>query len=148
MTNNKIQYVIRQYESQDYSQLIWLLNKVYDSNISQECLEKHYLTKDRFILVAGESSTSRFLGCAFAEIQRDYIRPHTIMYVTYVAVDEEYRELGIGHAIFNKIDELCLKYDCSALELTSADFRTEAHAFYKSIGFNRKKTTLFIKDFM
>lgn len=138
--------VIRQYKSEDYSQLIGLLNRVYETCIGQKCLEENYLSKEKYILIAEDIFTSKLLGCAFAEIQQDYIRPHTLMYITYVAVDEEYRKHGVGRALFDKIDEICLKTGCSAIELTSADYRTEAHAFYKSIGYSRKKTTLFIKE--
>ena len=35
---------------------------------------------------------------------------------------------------------------CSAVELTSANFREGAHAFYKALGFTIKNTTVFIKE--
>ena len=136
---------IRYYQSSDYWMLIALLKKVYDSNIDQETLERVYVSDTRSILVA-VTEDHILVGCTFIEEQEDYVRPSRILYVTYVAVDEEYRKHGIGRLLFDKVEEECLKKACSAIELTSADFRTEAHAFYNKLGFTKKKTTLFIKE--
>lgn len=137
--------IIREYKHTDYSALIALLNKVYDSEIDKKVLENKYITNDRSILIAS-TNENVLVGCAFIEVQHDYIRPSRVIYVTYVAVDEAYREHGIGRKLFKSIEELCREKECSAIELTSANFRTGAHSFYEAIGFNKKKTTVFIRE--
>lgn len=137
--------VVRYYDKKDYASLAELLGEVYGSRITQEVLEKQYVTGDRSILIA-QTREGGLTGCAFLEVKEDFVRPERIMYVTYVAVAEEYRKQGIGRKIFAEIENICRKKGCKAIELTSANFRTEAHAFYESMGFTKKQTTLFIKE--
>lgn len=136
---------IRYYQSKDYLLLLPLLEKVYGSRINQSTLENTYMTDNRLILVAICDKTM-LIGCAFIEVQEDFVRPRKILYVTYVAVDEEYRKHGVGRMLMNAVENACEEFDCTAIELTSADFRVDAHSFYKAIGFTRKKTTHFIKE--
>lgn len=138
--------IIRNYISTDYFGLLNLLNVVYGSNISKEDLEKFYLTDNRNIIVA-INDDSNLIGCAFVEIQCDYVRPNRCVYVTYVAVDEQYRKNGVGRSLMRFIEKFCIENNCNSIELTSANYRLGAHAFYNSLGFTKKDTTLFIKDF-
>lgn len=137
---------IRRYKHSDYNALIKLLGKVYGSKIDQETLEKHYVNSKCDILVAVESDSDSLVGCSFIEIKEDYVRPERIIYVTYVAVDEKFRHKGIGKMLIDKVEQMCCELECSAIELTSANYRTGAHAFYDRLGFTKKKTTVFIKD--
>ena len=136
---------IRKYKCTDYSELAELLGIEYNSRIDQNTLEKKYISEERSILVA-VTNTNQVVGCSFLEIQEDFIRPSRIMYVTYVAVNQQFRKNGIGRKLFNAIELECNTNNCSAIELTSANYRTEAHAFYIALGFTKKKTTLFIKE--
>lgn len=136
--------LVRNYAPSDYSELFRLLNAVYHSGISQKDLEAHYLGPDKEIIVAVRGD--RFLGCAFLHYITDYVRPGHTVFVTYVAVDESIRHNGIGRTLFSEIESRALKQGCSAIELTSADSRTDAHAFYNALHFTKKKTTVFIKE--
>lgn len=138
-------YIIRYYNSSDFDTLIKLLEKVYGSHINQVTLEKNYISDKRSILVV-VTEEDTVVGCAFTDVQEDFVRTSCILYVTYVAVDENYRKKGIGRKIFERIEEICSENKCSAIELTSADFRTEAHEFYNRLGFTKKKTSVFIKE--
>ena len=136
---------IRDYQKSDYNELIILLNTVYNSNITQEVLEKNYISTSRSILIA-VNEDGHVIGCTFVEIQEDYVRPSRIAYVTYVAVDEKCRKQGIGKKLLAAVEMICKSRNCSAIELTSADFRVGAHEFYKSLGYTKKATTVFIKE--
>ncbi len=136
----------RVYVSSDYAELRTILNRVYDSSIDQVTLEDKYITPCRTILVAVDNTSNSIIGCAFIEFQEDYIRPAKVGFVTYVAVDESARRQGVGRALFRAIESLCADKKVLAIELTSANHRTGAHAFYESIGFTKKKTTVFIKE--
>ena len=136
---------IRYYKQSDYNMLIRILRDVYGSTIDQAILESVYISEKRSIIVA-VTEEEQLVGCTFLEVQEDYIRPSRTLYITYVAVDKKYRENGIGRKLICKVEEICKDEGCSAIELTSADFRIEAHAFYKKLGFTKKKTTLFIKE--
>lgn len=139
-----MEITIIDYNSDCYNQLFNLLEAVYASKISKQELELHYLGENKKIYLAEMSNA--IVGCAFLEIKTDYIRPYKYGYVTYVAVDEKYRKLGIGRKIFDYIFQQAKTLGCSTIELTSANSRETAHIFYESLGFTKKKTTIFIKD--
>ena len=136
--------VIRDYFPSAFINLRQLLSAVYNSNIAQSDLEAHYLGPDNEILLAVIDDV--IAGCAFLEYRADYIRESHTVFVTYVAVDEAFRHRGIGTALFSEIENRARSRGCSALELTSADSRAGAHAFYHSMQFTKKKTTVFIKE--
>ena len=137
--------IVREYHTSDYSGLIALLGKVYGAKTPQDVLEKQYLTASRSILVAADER-GEIVGSTFVEIQEDFIRPGRVAFVTYVAVDEQCRKQGIGRKLMLSAEEIGKANNCSAIELTSADFRVGAHAFYASLGFTKKKTTVFIRE--
>ena len=136
---------IREYQKTDYTELLLLLNVVYNSTITQEVLEKQYISASRSILVAVNDG-GHVVGCTFVEIQEDFVRPSRIAYITYVAVDENCRKQGIGKNLLAAVEMICKSRNCSAIELTSANFRIGAHEFYKSLGYTKKATTVFIKE--
>ena len=140
-----MEHKIREYQKRDYTELLSLLDAAYNSTITQEVLEKEYISSTRSILVAVNES-DHVVGCTFVEIQEDYVRPNRIAYVTYVAVDENCRRQGIGKKLLAAVEMICKIRNCSAIELTSADFRVGAHEFYKSLGYTKKATTVFIKE--
>lgn len=135
---------IREYEKSDYEGLLKLLNNVYSSKISRATLEEQYINENRKILIAVDDI--KVVGCTFVEIQEDCVRPRRSVFVTYVAVDEAYRKRGIGRKLYSEVERICKNSHCSAVEFTSANFRKEAHAFYQSLGYSKKDTTLFIKE--
>lgn len=137
---------IKMYESKYFTDLSEILKNVYDSDIKQEILEKKYIDNTHNIILAIDELTDSVVGCAFIEMQDDFVRPRHSIFITYVAVDEDYRKHGIGKKLFSFIETYAKQNAVDAIELTSADFRTGAHSFYKTLGFSEKKTTVFIKD--
>lgn len=135
---------IVKYSSNLYSQLYAILKKNYNSTISREILEKYYTGDNKYIFLAVYEDN--VLGCAFLEIKEDYIRPYKYGYISYVAVDERYRKQGIGSGLVKHLISYAKEMSCSTVELTSANYRVNAHAFYKTLGFEKKKTTVFIKE--
>lgn len=135
---------IKEYSENDYSGIRVILYDNYNSEISKEYLEKYYISDFKKIYVA--TYLNDVVGCAFLEVKNDYVRPARYGYITYVAVAERFRKHGIGRKMIDFILDKAKESGCTAVELTSADFRTDAHRFYESLGFTKKKTTVFIKD--
>ena len=52
-----------------------------------------------------------------------------------VVVREEWRSKGVGAALMERTEQICREHGCSAIEVTSAAYRTRAHDFYKRLGF-------------
>lgn len=138
--------ILRLYEKKDFTGLQALLDTTYGSTIERDVFEREYITDNRNVLVAVDSDFGNVVGSTFVELQQDYVRPSKIAYITYVAVDEAYRKRGVGKQLIQKVEELCEEWNCSAIELTSANFRVGAHEFYKRLGFTVKQTTVFIKE--
>ncbi len=136
---------ITDYQTADYSGVIKLLGESFSSTIEQNALELHDLDDNHSIIVA-KSEAGDTCGCAVLEKKIDYIRNNPVLFVLYLAVDQQYRRHGIGKQMISHIEQYAKEMNYNAIELTSADFRTEAHTFYNSMGFTRKKTTVFIKE--
>ena len=92
---------IIEYSSDLYVGLYTILRDTYDSKISKEDLENNYLCHDKMIFLALIDNT--VVGCAFLEVKRDYVRTYKYGYISYVAVDEKYRQHGIGRALIERL---------------------------------------------
>ncbi|WP_428391820.1 GNAT family N-acetyltransferase [Lichenicoccus sp.] len=55
--------------------------------------------------------------------------------VTALVVRDEERGAGLGRLLVDAGDDLARQAGCSVLELTTAVARTEAHTFYRKLGF-------------
>jgi GNAT superfamily N-acetyltransferase len=55
--------------------------------------------------------------------------------ITALVVAEDRRRRGIGRALIARATEQAIAEGCERIELTSADRRTDAHAFYRDLGF-------------
>ena len=141
-----MEYKFCNFEEKYYDSLYELIHSVYQSNISLDDLVKHYVTGDKNILICVDISTESVVGCGFYAIENDYVRTNRILYVTYVATDERFRNQGIATNLFKHLETIAINGGCSAIEMTSANFRSAAHELYEHIGFKKKATTHFIKE--
>ena len=137
---------IEQYRSEDFKEVKKLLSYICETEIEQSTLEKRYIDSTHFILIAKVLPQNTVAGCALVEKRDDYVRNSSILYLTYLATHVNFRGKGVGKMLIKEIEMMCKKMGCSAIELTSANFRVEAHSFYKALGFTAKKTTHFIKE--
>jgi hypothetical protein len=58
-----------------------------------------------------------------------------IVRVTALVVDRRARRRGVGKLLMERAEQIGSAAGCEFVELTSAIDRTEAHAFYRSIGY-------------
>lgn len=138
--------IIRKYKKTDYLQLSNLLKVIFESDIDQSSLEQYYTKNNKTILIALDEQENQVIGFAFIEERFDYIKAKRVLFLSYLGVDEKYRNKGVGKNLISAIEKICKEQKYDAIELTSANYRTDSHAFYKNIGFTVKKTTVFIKE--
>jgi ribosomal protein S18 acetylase RimI-like enzyme len=55
--------------------------------------------------------------------------------ITALVVDAEARRLGVGRTLIDRAANYFRDRGCVHIEVTSADHRPGAHAFYRSVGF-------------
>jgi GNAT superfamily N-acetyltransferase len=60
--------------------------------------------------------------------------------VTAVVVDERHRRKGIGRQLMESAEAFALSTGCVGVEIPGADRRTEAHAFYRRLGYQEART--------
>jgi ribosomal protein S18 acetylase RimI-like enzyme len=61
--------------------------------------------------------------------------PSPTVRVTALVVDRRARRRGVGKLLMERAERVGVAAGCEFAELTSAMDRTEAHAFYRSIGY-------------
>ena len=61
--------------------------------------------------------------------------PQPLARITTLVVNHQNRRRGIGRALVEKAVQVSRAAGCDTIELTSGLHRTDAHAFYESLGF-------------
>ena len=69
-------------------------------------------------------------------------RPFAV--VENVVTHPDYRRRGIGSALFTELIRRCDVHHCYKIMLLSGSSRTEAHAFYRAIGFDQSAKEAFV----
>jgi GNAT superfamily N-acetyltransferase len=87
---------------------------------------------DPILLAVWEGRVAGVLAGHFCRMLQ-YDNP--VMRVTALVIDREARRRGIGKLLMEHADELAAARGCDFIELTSAMGRMDAHAFYRSLGY-------------
>jgi ribosomal protein S18 acetylase RimI-like enzyme len=87
---------------------------------------------DPILLAVSDRRVLGFIAMHVSQMVQ-YERP--VMRVTALVVDCRARRRGIGKLLMDRAESLASTAGCEIVELTSAATRAEAHAFYRSIGY-------------
>jgi GNAT superfamily N-acetyltransferase len=58
-----------------------------------------------------------------------------VMRITVLVVEQSVRRRGIGKSLMERAEQIAIAAGCGLIELTSANDRSEAHAFYRSLAY-------------
>lgn len=85
----------------------------------------------------------------FIHIEKyDTLYFETLVNVLGIAVDTHYRRCGIGKKLISAAELWAKEIGASAIRLNSGASRTQAHSFYRAVGFDSEKQQLrFLKRF-
>jgi GNAT superfamily N-acetyltransferase len=78
---------------------------------------------------------SQVLGLLAAHLCRMLQYASPVVRVTALVVDRRARRRGVGKLLMERVEQIGSAAGCEFVELTSAMDRKEAHAFYRSIGY-------------
>lgn len=131
-------------DSAGLTELLRLLTS--DSNVAvlPEKLEEVRKRPDSFVFVA--EIAEKLVGTVQVTLCPDVMyrhQPYAI--VENLFVRNETRGKGIGRAILDKVEKLCLDMDCSKIMLLSSVHRESAHRFFRSLGYDGDSKRGFIK---
>ena len=88
-------------------------------------------------------SISEVVGLMAAELVPYFPTGATVCRVTALVVAARHRGNGFGKLLLGAVEEFAGANHCSGIELTSAEGRVEAHAFYERQGFARTSFRFF-----
>ena len=116
----------------------------YNCDVSLVRNKINNLNTDReAVFVATENDTA--VGFIHAE-KYDTLFLETMANVLGLAVKKAYRNNGIGKALVLSVEKWACENNINTIRLNSGKSRTDAHNFYRNIGFNSKKEQIkFIK---
>jgi GNAT superfamily N-acetyltransferase len=88
---------------------------------------------DVFVL----ESAGKVVGCMSLTYTPYFADGSVLCRVTALVVASSQRGRGLGALLVAKAVEEGRRHSCSAVELTAADWRADAHRFYEGVGFSR-----------
>lgn len=95
-----------------------------------------------FVADLGEST----VGYVHAEIY-NLLYAESMVNILGIAVAAAYRKCGIGKALLIAVEEWAKSLEIYTVRLNSGAARSDAHAFYRAMGYNNEKDQIrFIKD--
>ena len=91
------------------------------------------LFKETEIIIIAEAN-EKIVGFAHADEYRLLYQP-PMMNLMGIAVDVNYRKMGIGHALLAAIEDIAQERGITGIRVISGIGREEAHAFYRAVGY-------------
>ena len=68
-----------------------------------------------------------------------------VLFVSTMAVEEAYRDKGIGHQFFEKVKQLKAEKGCDTIELQVNARNKKAYEMYRNYGFTEKSINMELK---
>jgi GNAT superfamily N-acetyltransferase len=79
----------------------------------------------------------RVVGLATAHVLSVLNRGRDVAWLTALVVDESARGTGVGRELVGAVEAFGRQAGCERLSVTTQEHRTDAHAFYTRLGFQR-----------
>ena len=127
---------IRKAKPEDVNHLVSLMGEL-GYPVSRETIEENLSAYERTagyeVLVAEHEDN--ILGCISLHVIKLFHMEGNIGRIVALVVSRDNRGRGIGKALVQAADAFFKKMGCARAEVTSADYRKDAHIFYESQGY-------------
>ncbi|MGZ3768522.1 MAG: N-acetyltransferase family protein [Bdellovibrio sp.] len=141
---NRIDIRIRPAEKGDLGRLAELSSQLgYENSVKNlnERFDELNRSGDHVLLVA-ELLPSKVIGLAYFKKHKSFFVGESLE-VGGLVVDKAHRGLGIGKLLMSRAEDIAKNWNLQSIRLTSNIKRTEAHRFYRSLGYEQPKTSHF-----
>lgn len=113
--------------------------------IPQDVFEK-ILENNTFYVAESDSSVVGVLEIAYRHVKSLSHVTRDVIFVDTMAIDENYRGMGIGHKMFDFIKELKQEKNLDGVELQVNARNSAAYEMYKKYGFTEKSINMELLD--
>ena len=113
--------------------------------IPQDVFEK-ILENNTFYVAESDSSVVGDLEFAYRHVESPSHVTRDVIFVDTMAIDENYRGMGIGHKAFDFIKELKQEKNFDGVELQVNARNSAAYEMYKKYGFTEKSINMELLD--
>lgn len=127
---------VREYEMTDYFDVSRILKEAFDVSKANVNPDENYKE-----LVA--TVDDKPVGYLVLTRVLDLVKGRPYFLVDYVCVDSNYRKLGIGKKLMDKVLEIASSSDGIYIELTSRKERVAAHHLYEKCGYEKRDSIIF-----
>lgn len=149
--------IIRKAEIKDIKTILKLLSEVLEihakvrpdifvsgtTKYNEEDLKKKLRNPGEFIFIAEENDeVVGFLFVVIQEVNSRNMKPHKILYIDDLCVDEKSRGKHIGQKLFEFAKEEAKRLGCYEITLNVWEGNESAKAFYEKMGLRTKSSTL------
>lgn len=129
---------IRRAEFRDTKEISYLMTELgYDasSSLLDKKLTEFSQTPIDAVFVAEIDGT--IAGCISCHITSLFHQEGSAGRITSLVIDKENRGMGVGKRLVCEAETFFRLHGCVKSEVTSGDHRPEAHAFYRSCGYEQ-----------
>lgn len=150
---------IRNAKKEDYENILNIMNQVQKLHVewrpdiyknNGEFFSKDYfeqaVQKDTFYVAELNKNVIGILEVEYRHIESPSHVARNIVFIDTMAVDEEYRGVGVGHKFFEFIKMLKAQKHFDGIELQVNAKNTLAYEMYKKCGFTEKSINMEFND--
>lgn len=136
---------------EDVDGIIDLCNESFGENTNYEyarMIFKNTMSDENQIYLIGEMDGKIVAHTKIAIIPTMFSGMDTYAIINHVCVKPEYRRHNIATKMLDEVAKICKEKHAVAIKLWSMNFRSAAHACYKSYGFKVDDAAFFTKDLL
>lgn len=103
------------------------------------------LKSNEWFVAEADGLVAGILKLLERHVESSLQKPKNVLHISTMAVDEQYRGRGIGHAFFQKVQEIKDQKQFDTIELQVNAQNERAYEMYKKYGFSEKSINMELK---
>ena len=150
---------IRLAEKKDYEAVISIMAQVQDMHVEwrpdiykhndnlipKDVFEK-MIENDTFYVAESENTVVGVLEITYRHVESPSHVTRDVIFVDSMAIDENYRGMGIGHRMFDFLKQIKAEKNLDGIELQVNARNSAAYEMYRKCGFTEKSINMELLD--